>query len=170
MAATCATCLKPIVEREKFVLAGTEVFHARCALATGTTQSVKAKLDQTIVELTRETAMLRVQLAASRRDAEKAVEISGRIANERDKADAAERSWRRRLDDARAERDRFAYERDKALEDLAVIRQRLGSAPLVTQPPTSVPATPVAAATPEPAKDERDDTEIRFSLLELDKS
>ena len=161
MAAQCAICAEPIVKGMKFVLAGTEVFHDRCAAFRGTHTSIGNTRHQHLVDLEAKNAAfwrqqdeLQTQLRVLK---DKVVKETERLVQRIEDADANTNSWRRRYELTRTDLERTEVERDQARRELAVARQ-------YGLPPASAPAT-----TPEqkPA-DTRDATEIRFSLLDLD--
>ena len=157
MAAQCAICAEPIVKGVKFVLAGTEVFHDRCAAFRGTHTSIGNRRHQQLVDLEAKVAAfwrqqdeLQTQLRVLK---DKVVKETERLVQRIEDADANTNSWRRRYEAARADLERAEVERDQARRELAVARQY------------GMPA----ATTPEPKPaDTRDATEIRFSLLETD--
>lgn len=164
MAATCAVCLTPIMKPEKFVLSGTEVFHARCVVAYGTTNSVVNKQRQQAADLRAQIERLRYELEHEKQRADHERTVAQRIAGERERmgndlgvALSDARSWRVRMEEARRERDEAVAARDASRRE-ALLHQTI----------QGTPVAPAVAATPEPVKDERDSTEVRFSLLELD--
>lgn len=172
MAATCAACLGPIAKGERFVLSRTEVFHARCVTAIA--RSMRAKLEQEVIRLGHDVSQLaddqrrltETANAASRR----ADSVSRLLEREREEGAAKFRASERAKDAAirdrdisRARADQLETERDAARRELAVMRQ-YGTA--TTPAPAATPAPAPTAV--EPAKDQRDDSEIRFSLLEID--
>lgn len=156
MSAQCAICMGPITRGMKFVLSGTEVFHPECAAQRGTHNSIGNQRRQQLVELEER---VRVMGAKTNQAADVVETTRKRLValddqNERlmqdfARAQANERSWRRRYDEA-------IVERDRALRELAVARQYAQQQPAALVTPESKP------------RDTRDDTEIRFSLLEID--
>lgn len=173
MAASCALCLSPIADGERFVTAGTEVFHRQCVAARGTRQSIGNRRHQRLVDLEGQLKqaegtrrMLERQVSEQtahvqhacdevrqlRRDLEAARESAGEHAAQRDE-------YRRQRDTARRERDETVAARDAARRELALMQQ-LG------QPAVSGPQT---VADPAPQEDAaKDATATRFGLLELD--
>ena len=167
--ATCAACLEPLGGGEKFVLAGTEVFHRECAKDIAS--SIGHRQKQEIVRL-------RGLLDRATADAEMATQRAQNFEGESRRALSDNRHLQ--LDLARSETntrtlrhsvDRARDERDAAIEEtrslsVAVERQRRELALHAAMGPVPAPAT----ATPDSkaATDTRDDTEIRFSLLEID--
>lgn len=162
MSARCAACEEPIDRGEKFVLTGTEVFHRRCA--AGIRRSVRTRLELRLIDLERDIATARAEI----------MELKRQTTDERDRTRDAVRTRLVIEDDlrvARAARDAAlrdsAYWRERGeslATELARIRGELETARAAARPPP-----PVTTAETAPAKDDRDATEIRFSLLELDK-
>lgn len=161
--ATCAACLRPILGRDKFLLAGTEVFHRECVRNVETSIGNRNKLE--IVKLRGEVCVLRQQDRAIH-ELERKLSNAQRTLGARDRElSRAERDRR----DLEAERDAMQRERDNALREVLLLRTMSGA--LTTATPTA-PATAVPpekpASTPESAETDLDDAEQRFRLLELD--
>lgn len=166
MPAVCAVCLEPIVRGDKFMAVGTEVIHQQCVV--GKTQGTRQRLQ--IIDLQHDLAQLRIQLdEQTKRNARLYAEAERLIVEHaeyrRDRADRLTREiaikddYREQRDTARRERDALRGELELARRELLAVR----SAPVLP-----VPVAPVATPAPEPVKDERDASEIRFSLLDLD--
>jgi len=160
LAATCAACLDAISPREKFVLSGTECFHARCAMTRGTAQSVRRRLELEIIDHRAAIERLRADLTSERSTARHERQVTARIAKERDELSAEVRDAARQREQLidihrtaerrlTAEYERVLVERDQARREIAVLRDHPDS---------------------KPENTDRDATEIRFSLLELDKT
>jgi hypothetical protein len=165
MAASCAACLAPIATGERFVLSGTEVFHRTCA--RGINRSKATRLELRVTELERDLQLARNNLAASRGFGESRAQLADRIQRDKDAVD-------RDLQKARAARDAalrdssYWQERFAAAERLLVrTRADADAAEAIRARPP--PPPPQGSENPPVAKDDRDATEIRFSLLELDK-
>ena len=156
MAATCAVCLTPIVKADKFVITGSEVTHAVCLGR----QTIGTKRRLKIIEQTAEIAELRTQVAALQATG---VRVLREESLRRQQAELRESDYRRQRDEARRERDQALADRDAAQRE-ARLHQALGPAPAR---PISPPADAPPVQAPVPAKDGRDDAEIRFSLLEI---
>lgn len=172
MAASCAACLLPIAKGDKFVLSGTEVFHGRCTMRVGTTRSIRARLELRVIEVERDLSLVRDQLENQRTATASEREIARRTERERDgidrelrvaraARDAALRDstyWQERGRAEKADGDRLAAalraDLARARADLAAAQARRPLEPTEGQ---------------QVAKEDRDATEIRFSLLELDK-
>jgi len=167
MAAVCAICLRDIPRGVRFVLAGTEVFHPACVKQRGLGASIGT---QTKLELARTAARERenaelMQSAADDlsnatdrlRKANEEIRLLSSVKSQQsvdlENLRAIERSLRRNNEDLRRDLERAQVERDQAQRELAVARQ------YGPEPKSAEPAERERA---------RDDTEIRFSLLELD--
>lgn len=178
MGASCAACLRPIQPGAKFALAGTEVFHRECARSIASSIGTRQKLE--IVRLRgqlaseqQEAARLRVAITDTHQAGERRLdEVKGRqLMSNLQNAEA-----RRRRDESVAETESLRYEvrliakqRDDAKLDAAAARTELALMQTLSGARTTAPApvttTPQA---PDPPKDELDDSEQRFALLELD--
>jgi hypothetical protein len=159
MSAQCAICLNPVTKGMKFVLAGTEVFHDECAAFRGTHTSIGNRRHKQLVELEGQNAAIRrdhEQIGTTLRILkEKVVKEMDLYVQRLEDSESNVNSWRRRFELARTDLERMTVERDQARRELAIMRQ--------------YPPAQAATATPEQKpKDARDDTEIRFSLLEID--
>lgn len=170
MAAACAVCLAPIGRGEKFVLVGTEVIHPYCVV--GHTKSTKQRLH--IIDLEHEISQMRIELEESGRRAAQAVKDMNRMVQDeardyerlRDRLEAEMarvEAYRRDRDEARVQRDQSRAELEQVRRELVVARMT----PVVAPAPAATVVTS-AGSTSEPAKDDRDASEIRFSLLDLD--
>lgn len=160
MAAQCAICNGPITKTgEKFVLAGTEAFHDRCAVSRGTHTSIGNRRLQQLVELEREVAQLKREHNAISRGMEGAnTVLRQQVADSQQETRNAEgnaQSWRRRYEEARGELE-------QQTTSAAALRTE------VTRLTALARQQPAPAATTSKPADTRDDTEIRFSLLDLD--
>lgn len=147
MGATCAVCLQPIVTRNDVRVSGTEVMHRACAATGQETIGWRNK---------RELADLRAQLA----------QAQGGVARQRDtlaRVRAANRELERLLTEANCDRDLAQASQAQAADAMAELLQERDAAlaELAKRPP----AQPSTVA---PEEDQRDATEQRFSLLELD--
>lgn len=166
MAAVCAGCTRPITGRQKFVLSGSEVFHRECVHLIP--ESKYWKMKQEILRMRTEieeerarAARLRTEVNDLERDVANMRESRNR---ERENAARFQRETLRASNDLQTSNDRAgrmrserdaAVARAEAAEREVALHRALGP---VTQP-----------TEPTPAKDDRDASEIRFSLLELDK-
>jgi hypothetical protein len=168
MAAICASCERPIAKGEHFVLSGTEVFHGRCANQIGTARSVRLELRA--IELRRDLSMARDEANAARREAQTQREIAQTIARERRQADNDLRKARAVRDDAiRDARLWQARAEDLERQLVTALQAQTRLAAEIAARAQAAAAPTTAPATPDPAKDDRDASEIRFSLIELDK-
>lgn len=172
MAAICAGCLKPIGSKEKFVLASSEVFHKTCIPLIP--QSRLWKMKQEMLRMhgeleneKAEKAMLRNEVADLERDVANmrssrnlARDEVTRFQREAIRADELVRTANDRANEMSRRAQRMGSERDAAIaraeaaERELALHRALGP---VTQP---------AEAEGTPGSDDRDATEIRFSLLE----
>lgn len=145
MAPVCAACLQPITEPDKFVIARTEVLHRECALQGRTTevQRLCARLvaqDAAAAEASRSVNRITAAYAKTKALYERRHEGAlARCQQEIDQRVAAERA------------------RDAAQAQVADLTKRLATQTQDQAPTSSNSSTP-----------ERDGTEVRFSLLELD--
>jgi hypothetical protein len=155
--AICAICMAVVIEPQRFVVSGTEAMHAECARTGRPTvnQRLQSSLaaareeiatrDRRAIQQGNRIAELRLQLRSyDRANAERAAQ-DNRIA-----------LLERHLERAQAEIGRL--EVDLQLRDVTA-RLGIGSIP---------PPPPQTTSTPDGPSEHRDDTEIRFSLLELD--
>ena len=176
--ATCAGCESPISRGEKFVLAGTEVFHRLCAEAGAIENSVLTRTRKKIVQLTKHVANAAANADRAIRNTEAAMESCRTY----------EKALRRteELRDAATLESRNRQEGDRQL--LVEARQRImqleqqlresqrggerATTSFMSARQSGATTTDSAAVLPptEVAKDDRDDSEIRFSLLEIDPS
>jgi hypothetical protein len=158
VSAICAVCSGPIVRRDAFVLEGTEAMHAECVRQAHLSRARKDA--QTILKLKRLVGIEREQVETLTRNLRDAVDDRKRIA-----MTASEQSERLR--------DRIRDKEDE-VDRLRVLNAGLASQ-LMTQQPRVVqvtaPAPVVLQSSDPPAtderKDERDASEIRFSLIDL---
>ncbi len=176
---SCAACLRPIHPGEKFTLASTEVFHRECApniaQSIGTRQKLEIiRLRSQLATEEQETARLRVAISDTHQAGErKLAEIKGGQVMQnlkastakklRDEAEAALRSVRYDLDLITRQRDAARADATAARSELALMQTLAGSR---TSAPS--PETTAVHVVPDPPKDERDDSEQQFALLELD--
>lgn len=155
MSASCAICLAPIPTGTKFVITGSEVVHPACARSGRVTQ---------VWLLRRELARAVEQSERSATTAARAVETTTRATAEavQLRADLAEmrRTLKRTATEGKRARDQVLKEqalreadRQAHADELEELRRSSG----LPAPRPSPQSTTM-----------RDDTEIRFSLLELD--
>jgi len=149
---SCAACLRPLLRSERFLLEGTEVFHAACL-----GQAYRSKL-RIAEQRTRE---LEAALADTRRAAARVEAEAGRFRNEATARAAEVISLEGRLAGARAELD-LAQERLRSRQDeLQGARNQNAAlrAELVT----------AKGDAPSDQKDADVDASVqRFKMLELD--
>lgn len=172
--ATCAICQQPLTREQGIAIAGSETFHKACVRQHGISNSVVARLRARLAEL--ETAAVRTQedlrrrldevtsklkeVARSKVELEQRMQDMHRVENDLALKKLELASVRSELRTARDELRQsedlsieLAQERDAARRE-AALHQLLAQ------------QAPVQKSTPE--HDERDATEVRFSLLELD--
>jgi hypothetical protein len=148
---TCAACLQPLNGRGNFVIVGTEVVHKECARQGRETRGAR---------LLRELAASELREQHASRAADSALRVG-------DGAVARIQSMEATLRRTSSSLAIALGERDQAQQALATARAELDAlrrVPALT--PASTPA-PEISVTPD-AETVRDDTEVRFSLLELD--
>ena len=176
--AQCAGCRQPIVKNQPFAIWGTEVFHrqpqciAQIRSSVGTEQKLALKrLEQEILRERREAADARVQAQNAEQDAA-----------------LAESKYRKQVDETEIYRERWKHAKSTN-NMLANSRNQLADRNLELERELSDAKTTIATREVEIARlrnellkhatdkipvpqtaDPRDDAEIRFSLLEIDKS
>ena len=150
MGATCAVCLQPIVARQDVRIAGSEVLHRACA-ASG-----------------RETAFWRQarQVSALKADLATSEATRARLARDHSTAVAHLDDARRICDDVATDNQRLHDElsaQKLVIEDLrrqlAISQARVAKEAQVAKEATS---------SSDNLQDDRDPTEVRFSLLDMD--
>lgn len=178
MAATCAACAAPIVKGgDPFVIVGTEVVHRRCLGAeTKTTRlllrlkdwrGALKKLGAQLAAAQLEVADKRAAMASVNGGMEslrkQAIDKDLAIINLRKtarEAEARELEYKRQRDEARRERDEARAQLEAARREAALHQTIQGATRTVEPKSTETP----------PANDDRDPSEVRFSLLEIDPS
>lgn len=187
MAAICAACDQPFAAGENFKVSGTEVFHRKCVEGGGVERSRNTRLKLEVVKQRQraETAVGLAETARKQRDdqaaqLERALQAATELRNQRDDARRELQGFenRHRTDCAIVREQREMIQvRDNNLtrlrnelaqlnvqlnslaRDNTTLRQRgLEQAIELATPQSGAPA----------ATDDRDATEIRFSLLEID--
>jgi hypothetical protein len=176
--------MRPIVKGATgpgaFILAGTEVFHRACA--ANVARSLRTRQEHEIVQLRGELAQLtierdareqeeRIELARIERDLRRAREDlrAAQLARASSEAMLADRWIDQRLiaerDAALEIRDRAIRERDAARTEAALHQTIQGR---TVTPPVAPQPLPQQILVVTPTSEDLDDSEIRFSLLELD--
>lgn len=150
--ASCAACLQPILRAQRFVLDGTEVFHAACA-----GQAYRSKLRMSEVRV-RE---LEDQLASTRQAAARVESEANRLRNESTSHAAKLTIAESRLATTRAELE-LAQERLQATQ-VELQAARSGYIALRAELEAVKRGPP-----PEEQKDDLDASALRFKMLELD--
>lgn len=176
MPATCAACAGPIVKGgDPFVIVGTEVVHRKCLGAqTKTTRLVlrlkdwrttiknlSAQLASAMLEVEDKRAQVSSMSAAMESMRKREIDKDLAIVNLRKAARDAEA----REDEYRRQRDTFRRERDEARAQVEAARREAALHQTI-QGATRIPDAK-STDTP-PANDDRDPSEVRFSLLEID--
>lgn len=162
MAAVCAICEQALITGQRFRIEGCEVMHAQCARSGLPTRTGRLLVDQANAIAGHLRAMR--ELGERLRTIEQQTESTRR----------ENRTHERTIRDLRTQLATALRERDTARSE-AALHQTIAAvpdAPPVAAPVAAPPAIPTASpnvsqATPAPAQDERDGSEIRFSLLEL---
>lgn len=150
--ASCAACLQPILRAHRFVLEGTEVFHAQCA---GQTYRSKQRITEAKVR------ELEVQLADTRRAASRIEEAANRYRNEATSKSAA----------AIAEGARLAAVRGELALANELLRATQAELQAARSGYIAIRAELEAAkksTNDEGQKDDVDASALRFKMLELD--
>lgn len=167
MAIVCASCLQPIDAGQKqFVLAGTEVFHRRCA--TNIANSHAERQRQRIIELGADAQKWRNESERLLRQLEDyGRDLDTTRDNLRKSGDELSRLGMTLLDTRSAQRAELER-KDTTIADLtrqrdaarreAQLHQAISNTPPRDPSPPSTPAE----------NDDRDASAVRFSLLELD--
>lgn len=167
--ASCAACLREIAPGAKFALAGTEVFHRECApniaQSIGTRQKLEIiRLRSELAAERQESARLRTAISDVQQQAERRLDAAANDAlNARDRRANESRQTRQKLQTITSlERDILIItkQRDDARQDAAAARTETALLKALSAPPGTQPE--------EHTKEDRDDAEQRFSLLELD--
>ena len=174
--AICAICQHELHREQGIVLAGSEAFHRACVRAHGTSSSVVNRLQQKLVEVeamaVRQRDELRMRLddateklrTSARRVADLADEIAAARAIETQlelkKAELA--GVRSELGALRIEFRELEHEGNTLMAEREAARREAALHQLLAQ------RTPVRVETAPDPIDDRDPTEVRFSLLELD--
>jgi len=176
--ATCAICEKRIVARADLSVAGSEVFHRWCVRAEGTAHSVlnKAKAAALAADMQKHQAAVEAQQVLERRDAlirdlnaenrELQTKI-GRLERELSQKGVTILAQQGQLytattDVARLERElASARAAEQAARSEAALHQTIQRSRPVSAGRDTVPLVPAEV-------DERDPTEVRMSLLDLD--
>lgn len=168
--ASCAVCGGAITKGGGFVLVGCEVVHKSqfCLSRAGETKNAKlaAKLAETKRELEyteEDLGAIRQQLQRAARAGEEAMAAINRVRHDEAQRERDLFDYKRRLNVTTIERDNAIEERDAARRE-AALHQMLAREP---HAPAATSTTPPPAPAPEPQTDEKDASEIRFSLLEL---
>ena len=169
MAGSCAVCLVAFTHGEKFVVMGTEVVHQQCI--GGTTMATKHT--HAIIEFKRRIATLDQELQLARVDVRvatgKQIPLEQEIADLKRQLRAhltIEAGYRQERDSARRARDAA----DNRLVDMTRERDAARREASMHQLLAATPPPPPQATTEPVVNDERDPAEVRFSLLEIDRS
>lgn len=148
--AACAACLQPILRAQRFVLEGTEAFHAQCA-----GQSYRSK--QRITE--QHGFNLERQLNDTRRAAARVEAEAGRMRNEMVSAQAQVAVLEGRLAAEQQRRELLVQAHDARGDELRAARREIAE----------LRAELAAHRVSGPQEDaEVDATALRFKMLELD--
>jgi septal ring factor EnvC (AmiA/AmiB activator) len=170
--AICAGCQQSLAKGEPFVLAGTEVLHKRCAplVAAGQTALQRARAHHRAAH--QDVIAARNDASQFRRDRDEARDLAAKLQRVVDEQAVTIESRNRRLssdrvtiDALRAESDRLRRRGNELEQQLALEERERRELLREIAARQNVPSP----ATVTPERDTRDGTEIRFSLLELDK-
>jgi len=155
MAAVCAICDLPLIPGQKFRLEGSEVMHPHC-VRTGRPTAMR----RLVVDHAND---LRVQQRAMSQLGERLNDVESRAT----RVLLENREHERTIRDLRSQLAIARRERDAARSE-AALHQTIAAAPAPTVAAPATHEVPSMAEVADPPRDRRDDTEIRFSLLELD--
>lgn len=167
--AACAACNGPITSNDRFVLSGTEAFHRNVECIRGIARSALTRAKAETIAAREEALSLRRELAEvkiSNRDIEEDWDATRKLLLRSENALVIERgkTATERIARERIERDsETSASRRRQLEnDLAAARAEIVrlQADAIRRATDDLPAVA--------ANDQRDATEIRFSLLEID--
>lgn len=166
------------VPGNKHVIVETEVFHEKCVRAgqvgTSRTRSLEAELarlrealTQQRIQASRAHAELEEKLHNANRKRSDLEYIAERARTDQERSASDLRAVRSALEDVRHNMVVLVQERDAARQE-AALHQTIQRSTAVAQPIAQV-AVPLEnkTAVPTPPTDDRDDTQIRFGLLEL---
>jgi len=157
VAATCASCLQPIVRMDQCTISGSEVFHRRCV--ANIEDSVGNRRQRRVHELTQKLEQAGRTIRQLERTAARAEAAAG------ESADQLRALMEREVQSA-ADREAVAAIRERSHEqEIAKLRAERDIARAEAAIATSASA---AATTPELDTPDLDDASTRFSLLELD--
>lgn len=152
--ASCAACLQPLLTSQRFLLDGTEVFHASCI---GRAYASKLKVaEQRVREL-------ELQLTQTRRSAARVEVEANRLRNETASRHAEQFVLAGRVDNLQRELDLAQERLEMKLGELQGGRNQ--NAALRAE---IVKVQGEAGISPESEADDTDASEIRFKLLEMD--
>ncbi len=174
MAATCAGCLRDIPKGDPFVLWGTEVFHRRCAKRIATSAGTKQKLE--IQRLKTELEHAAIEARDARADyrnledttAERLRRVAA-LETRMGSLDASVEAYKNRLARDHANNVRLEEANSALITERRVLRDEIAAARAdIARLQTAALARATDDLPAPVAKDTRDDTEIRFSLLEID--
>lgn len=177
MPATCAGCLKDIPTGEKFVLWGTEVFHRREACVQKIRDSIGTRHKLEIQMLRTELAQREQQVRDAQRDLRELQkndrEADQMITNARVQVAELEkrvRSWEASMRRDKQHLAQLESDNQNLMSERRVLRDNLEAAraEIARLQVEALKRATDDLPTPE-VKDTRDDTEIRFSLLEIDR-
>jgi hypothetical protein len=170
--AICAACEQPIEKGERFVLAGSEVFHKTKECVSRIAASRYVRMRKEATRLARQNHLLE---AENRRNADAMKGAHRRIEAIRADLDGSVEAMKRQLRTAERERAEALSREMAARQECEMLRQVHGNTVAeirrlqgLLQEATAKPATAPAPAAPD-VRDTRDDAQVRFSLLELDK-
>jgi hypothetical protein len=154
--ATCAICLQPIVARNDVRVFGTEVMHRACA--SSGQETIGQRHQREIADLRRELVSTQ---ESERRQALALQQERRRALNSERAARMADERVDERVDKAELERDEAVSRQVQAeiARDAAIRERNAARADLAKH--TSAPEAPQI-------EDQRDDTIIRMSLLDMD--
>lgn len=182
--AICAICERPLARQQGISLAGTEAFHKACVRTAGTSGSVANRLRAKLIEIETEAVRLRDSLREQLDRVRSELDIQRRKNTELGERAGDAKALQFQLDLkkaelAKAQRECTSLDREigDLVEDCKTLERERDAArheaalhQMLAYEASRVVQTGTVTVTAATAKedDERDATEVRFSLLELD--
>lgn len=171
MPGICAACNEAIGDGDQFALAGTEVFHRRCV--GGIENSHRTRLEQQLIRAKREHLALRSNLAAAKRHADDNDAMIQKLTRRQDDLEKRWREQETELESLRSlngDYNRLLAQYRDLQRDLRVANE---ATERVSAQLRNVQLQALRQPSSEPVEstkvDTRDPTEVRFSLLEIER-
>jgi len=170
VSAKCAGCLQPIEKGQPFVLSGTEVFHRTVRCQRLIAKSVLTRLRTELVQAKAEALENRRQAANARIDKQNLEAEVTQAHQARDRARAVGDSWIAQYRSARDHGNQLQSDNAALTSERAQLRNELAAAraEIAQLKDAALRRATQDIVVQQETNDTRDDTEIRFSLLEID--